>query len=133
VDEMPEHKNYIKTIDEKGSINISEDVVAAIIASATAEVAGVHGLYYSPSKEISQGISRKGIAKSVKLQIDGEKIVADVYILLAREHCANDVGQDVQEAVITAVEDSVGATISTVNVHICGVVLKKKPQPTAEK
>jgi uncharacterized alkaline shock family protein YloU len=130
---MPENRHYIKIVDEKGSINISEDVVAAIIASAAAEVKGVHGLYYSPSKEVSPTISRKGIAKSVKLHIDGEKIVADIYILLAREHCANEVGVDVQKAVITAVEDSVGATINTVNVHICGVVLKKKPQPAAEK
>ena len=130
---MPESRHYIKTVDESGSINISEDVVAAIVAAATAEVKGVHGLYYSAGKELSQAISKRGISRSVKLVIHEDDIQVDVYVLLAKDYSASDVGADVQKAIMSAVEDSVGVKVSAVNVHICGVSLKSKPQPQPEK
>jgi len=130
---MPENKTYLKTADESGSINISEDVIAAIVATAAAEVKGVHGLYYSPGKELSQAISRRGVARSVKVIIGKSDVQVDIYILLSKDSSASEVGADVQKAIISAVEDSVGATVSSVNVHICGVVLKRKPQSQPEK
>ena len=123
---MPEQKNYIRTIDENGSINISEDVIAAIVAAAASEVKGVYGLYYSPSREIRQTISRKEVSKSVKLTIDEDDISVSVYILLYKNHAANEVGAEVQKAIISAVEDATGKIVKEVNVHICGVVLKDK-------
>ena len=125
---MAEQKSYIRTTDENGSINISEDVIAAIAAAAATEVKGVYGLYYSPSKELRQTISRKEVSKSVKLIIDGNDIFVNVYILLSKNHAANEVGVEVQKAIITAVEDAIGIIVKEVNVHICGVVLKSKPQ-----
>ena len=130
---MSEQKNYIRTTDENGSINISEDVIAAIVAAAATEVNGVYGLYYSAHKEATMKISRKEISKSVKLEIDGDDIGVSVYILLSKSHSANEVGVDVQKAVISAVEDAAGVRVREVNVHICGVVLKSKPQPAVEK
>ena len=130
---MSDQKTYIRTIDENGSINISEDVIAAIVAAAATETKGVYSLYYSASKEAAQKISRKEISKSVKLEIDENNIGVNVYILLMKGHSANEVGVDVQKSVITAVEDAAGVKVREVNVHICGVVLKSKPQPAAEK
>ena len=130
---MSEHKTYIRTTDENGSINISEDVIAAIVAAAATETKGVFSLYYSASKEAAHKISRKEISKSVKLEIDGNNIGVNVYILLSKGYSANEVGVDVQKSVINAVEDAAGVKVREVNVHICGVVLKNKPQPAAEK
>ena len=130
---MAEQKSYIRTIDENGSINISEDVIAAIVAAAATEVKGVFSLYYHASKEAALKISRKEISRSVKLVIDGDDIVVDVYILLARGFCANEVGIEVQKAVMSAVLDSAGVKVREVNVHICGVMLKSKPQTVTEQ
>ena len=130
---MSDQKTYIRTTDENGSINISEDVIAAIVAAAATETKGVYSLYYSASKEAAHKISRKEISKSVKLTIDGDDIGVNVYILLAKGHSANEVGVDVQNAVISAVEDAAGVKVREVNVHICGVMLKSKPQSAAEK
>jgi len=130
---MSDQKTYIRTIDENGSINISEDVIAAIVAAAATETKGVYSLYYSASKEAAQKISRKEISKSVKLEINGDDIGVTVYILLAKGYSANEVGVDVQKTVITAVEDATGVKVREVNVHICGVMLKSKPQSTTEK
>ena len=122
---MGEQKEYIRYTDEKGSINICEDVVAIIAASAAVEVAGVHSLYYAHGKEISQFIGRKGFARGVKLQIDGEEVVVDVHIIAELGSSVSEVGVAIQKAVISAVEDAVGAKVSAVNVHVSGVALKR--------
>ena len=130
---MSEQKRYIKTIDESGSINISEDVIAAIVADAATEVKGVFSLYYAANREATQKISRKEISRSVKLEINEDNIVVNISILLAKGHAANEVGVEVQNAIKTAALDAAGIKVSEVNVHICGVMLKSKPKTPADK
>ena len=122
---MGENKGYIRSSDEKGSINISEDVVAVIAAAATVDVSGVHGLFFASGKELTNMVGKKGLSKGVKLVIDGEDVIVDVYILTELGFSVSEVGAEVQKAVISAVEAAVGVTVTAVNVHICGVSLKK--------
>jgi len=122
---MGENKGYIRSSDEKGSINISEDVVAVIAAAATVDVSGVHGLFFASGKELTNMVGKKGLSKGVKLVIDGEDVIVDVYILTELGFSVSEVGAEVQSAVISAVEAAVGVTVTAVNVHICGVSLKK--------
>ena len=123
---MAESKEYIRSIDERGSINISEDVVAIIAAAAAAEVEGVHGPFYSYGKDITNMLAKKGPARGVKLSNDDDNITIDVHIITEMGFSVSDVGVKVQKAVISAIEGAVGVTIGAVNVHICGIVLKKE-------
>ena len=123
---MPENKSYIMSADDKGSINISEDVVAVIVAVAAAEVDGVHGPFISQNKETPGMIVRKGLSKGVKLHIDGDDISIDVNIIVEIGFSVSEVGIEVQKAVLSAVEDAVGVKVRAVNVSICGIALKKK-------
>lgn len=122
---MGESKGYIRSIDEKGSINISEDVVAVIAAAAAAEAEGVHTMFFTPGKELTNMLGRKGLARGVKLLIEEDDIVIDVYIIAKIDHSVSEVGAEVQRLVMSAVEAAVGVAVKAVNVHICGVALKK--------
>jgi uncharacterized alkaline shock family protein YloU len=122
---MGEQKGYIKNSDEKGSINISEDVVAIIAAAAAAEVEGVQGLFFPHGRELTQMIGRRGMSRGVRLNIDGDKVIIDVYVMVEMGHSVSEVGVEIQGAVASAVEAAVGITVSAVNIHICGVALKK--------
>ena len=122
---MGESKGYIRNSDEKGSINISEEVVAVVAAAAAIEVDGVYGLFYSHGKELTNALSKKVLSRGVKLLIDGDDVSIDVYIIAYIGHSVNEVGADIQRAVASAVEAAVGVSVSAVNVHICGVSLKK--------
>jgi len=123
---MGESKGYIRNTDEKGSINISEEVVAVIAAAATLDVDGVHCLFFSFGKEPANMLSRKVLSKGIKLHIDEDSIAIDVFVIASIGYSVNEVGADIQRAVASAVEASVGVTVNAVNVHICGVSLKKK-------
>jgi len=122
---MPDSKGYIKTSDEMGSINICQSVVAVIAASAAVENDGVYGLYQSPGRELTTVSSKKGISRGVKININEDDITVDVYFIANLGYAVNEVGEAVQKAVKNAIEEAVGATVSEVNIHICGVSLKK--------
>ena len=122
---MAENKGYIRNTDEKGSINISEDVVAIIAAAAATEVGGVHGLFYTPGKELTNMLGRKGLAKGVKMLIEGEDLTIDIYVIAEMGYSVSEIGAEIQKAVMSAVEAAVGIAVKSVNVHICGVSLKK--------
>jgi len=122
---MGESKIYIRNADEKGSINISEDVIAVIAASSAMEVDGVNAFFYSHGKEITRKIGKKGFSKGVDLVIDGDEVTIDVHIIVDMGYSVSEVGAAIQKAVVTAVEDAVGAKVVAVNVHIRGVALRK--------
>ena len=125
---MPENKGYIRNSDEKGSINISEEVIAVIAATAAAEVEGVHGPYVSYGVEFASIRGRKGLARGVKISIDNDDVSIDINIIVEIAYSVKEVGTEVQKAVISAIEDAVGVKVRSVNVNVCGIALKKKPE-----
>ncbi|MDR2665057.1 MAG: Asp23/Gls24 family envelope stress response protein [Oscillospiraceae bacterium] len=125
---MPENREYVTCAGERGSINISEDVIALIAAGETLAVEGVASLVSSPGKEIIDIIGRKGAPRGVKINIDGKSVAIDVFIMIELGRSVNDTGGAVQRAVKEAVESSVGLEATVVNVHVCGISLKKHKQ-----
>ena len=128
---MGENKGYIRTSDEKGSVNIAEEVIAVIAATTAIDVDGVHGLYISHSKELTSLNGKKGLSKGVKLSIDEDNIVIDVHIIAEMGYSVSEVGAEVQKAVISAISSAVGVTVATVNVHVCGIAHEKGKKPDA--
>jgi len=127
---MPDSKGYIKSSDDKGSINICQNVVAVIAAAAVVENDGVYGLYQSPGRELTTVSGKKGISRGIRINIDEDNITVDVYFIANLGFAVNEVGAAVQKAVKSAIEEAVGATVNAVNIHICGVSLKKAKPTT---
>ncbi len=123
---MSENKEYITYSEEKGSVNISEEVVAVIAATAATEVDGVAGLYPAHGRDIAELLGKKSLSRGVKIRIEDKKITAEVYIMAEMGSAVSDVGTAVQEAVATAIESSTGLTIEAVNIHICGIALHRE-------
>lgn len=123
---MGEIKDYITYPEDRGSINISEDVIAAVVGNAVLEVDGVTGLYTTPGRDIAEMIGKKGLAKGVKLTMNENELDADVFITAEMGASMTKVGSAVQDSVSAAVEAGVGLKVNSVNVHICGVTLKKR-------
>ena len=122
---MGDNKGYITSTDERGSINISEEVIALIAASAATEVEGVHGLFMSHGRDLAQMLSRKSLSRGVKIGVEEKNVTIDINIMADMGCAVNEVGAEVQKAVKSAVEAAAGLTVNTVNIHICGIYLKK--------
>jgi len=123
---MGENREYITHPDEKGSINIAEDVVAIIAAEAALETEGVAALSASLGKDIAELLGgKKNLSKGVRVTCEGDVLTLDVYIIAKLGAAVNKVGAAAQEAVAQAVESTTGFAPSAVNVHVCGVALDK--------
>lgn len=122
---MSESKEYLVQPVEKGSVNISEEVVAAIAALAISDVEGVCGLSSSFTADLAEMLGRKNMAKGVKIAIEEETVTVECFVVIAYGCEIPAVAANIQSAVITAVESMTGLKVAAVNVDICGISTPK--------
>ena len=122
---MAETRDYISYTDEDGSVNISDEVLIVIAGSAAAETEGVHALYPTYSHDIGDLLNKKTLARSVKIVVEEQDVSLDVFIIVDVGYAINAVAVAVQKAVSEAIESSIGLKPTAVNIHVCGISLKK--------
>jgi len=122
---MAETRAYISYTDEDGSVNVCDEVISILAASAATEVEGVYALYPTYGRDIGELLSKKALARSVKIDIDDSRVTIDLFIIVELGAEINVVAANVQKSVAEAVESSVGSKPEAVNVHVCGISLKK--------
>ena len=122
---MADNKDYITYSENKGSINISEEVIASIAANAALETEGVAGLSGTITKDIAELLGKKSTSKGVKITIEDNSLKVYVFVIAKLGFAVNKVGEDVQKAVISEIESATGFSVDEVNVRICGVSLER--------
>jgi len=116
---MAENKEYMIHQEEDGAIQISEDVVASIASSTAAEVDGVSAMMSANVSDLMGG--KKMTAKGIRVEMDGEGIVVNLFILLRYGCAVSEVAQKVQSSVFAALEGMTGFQVNAVNVHVGGI------------
>ena len=124
---MADSKEYMTLPEENGSINISEEVIAAIAVGAVREVEGVSGMMTSMGNSVTDLVNnrkkaQKG-AKGVKIDMTGTTLALDLYLTVQYGHAIPEVAENAQKAVASAVEAMTGCPVGTVNIHVGGVTL----------
>lgn len=120
---MAESKQYITQVQENGSVMISEDVIAAIIAHAVNDVEGVVSLNVKPGTDIVELIGKKNWGKGMKITIgENDALYIDCNVTVSYGQSVVTVAKAVQEAITNALEAMAGVTIAAVNVNVCGIV-----------
>ena len=124
---MADSKEYMTLPEGNGSINISEEVIAAIAVGAVREVEGVSGMMTSMGNSVTDLVNnrknaQKG-AKGVKIDMTGTALALDLYLTVQYGHAIPEVAENAQKAVASAVEAMTGCPVGTVNIHVGGVTL----------
>lgn len=122
---MSESKEYLVQPVDKGTVNISEEVVAAIAALAISEVEGVFGLSSSFTADLAELLGRKNMSKGVKLTIADEVVTVECYVVITYGYEIPGVAAAIQEGVVNAVESMTGLKVAAVNVDIVGISAPK--------
>ncbi|NLC72376.1 MAG: Asp23/Gls24 family envelope stress response protein [Ruminococcaceae bacterium] len=120
---MPE--NYISSQSEKGTINISEEVVVSMVRAAINEIDGVATLTNNTGVELAELLGIKSPSKCVKVQIENGIMNIDTIIMVRYGMNVVNVANQVQESVTNAVESMTGMGTPVVNVHVSGVAFDK--------
>ena len=124
---MAESKEYMTLPEENGSINISEEVIAAIAVGAVREVEGVSGMMTNLGSSVTDLVNnrknaQKGV-KGVKIDMTGAALVLDLYLTVQYGTPIPEVAGNAQKAVASAVEAMTGCAVEAVNIHVGGVTL----------
>jgi uncharacterized alkaline shock family protein YloU len=109
---MAENKRYITQVQENGTVMISEDVVAAIVANAVKEVEGVDSLHTRKSWS----------GKNMKITIaEDNTLVIDCNLVVKFGFSVIDVAKNTQDAITAAVESMTGVQVAQANVNVCHI------------
>ena len=124
---MGESREYMTLPEENGSINISEEVIAAIAVGAVRDVEGVSGMMTNLGGSVTDLVNNKRNAQKgaqgVKIDMTGTALTLDVYLTVQYGHPIPEVAENAQKAVINAVEAMTGCSVGAVNVHVGAVTL----------
>ena len=119
---MAESRDYMTLPEEKGTVNISEEVLAAVVVGAVREVEGVSGMMTPMGGGVNTANARKS-AKGVKIDMSGDALRVDIYLMVDYGHPIPEVAENVQNAVFSSIEAMTGCPVEAVNVHVGGVSL----------
>lgn len=120
---MAENKQYVKQVQNNGSLMISEDVIAAIVAHAASEVDGVVSSNSKTGVDLVELIGKKNWGKGTKITVlEDNSILIECNVYVSYGHSVIDVANEVQSAVTSALEAMASIKIASVDVNVCGIV-----------
>lgn len=108
--------------EELGRIRVSPQVVALIVALAAADVPGVAWLNARSGGQRRPLRSPEEMGRAVRLDVEGETVLADIYLTVERGVNMMEVGTAVQRAASEAIRRTLGLYSQAVNVFIVDVV-----------
>ena len=115
---MADNKQYVTQVQENGTVLISEDVIATIVANALTEVDGV-------VKGGSEVVGKKHWGKGIRIAIaEDNSLSVGCNIIVGYGESVVNVAKAVQENVAMAIESVTGVTVTDVNVNVCGIIRK---------
>ncbi|MDR1150219.1 MAG: Asp23/Gls24 family envelope stress response protein [Clostridiales bacterium] len=110
--------------DEKGQLQVSEEVIAIIANNAALEIQGVVNNNYNLAKRLW---GKKKILKDIKIDFSGEeKINIFMNISIDFGYKIPEVMQEVQKNVKISIENMTGLTVEQIDLNITGINLTKK-------
>ena len=120
---MADSKQYVTQLQDNGSVQISEDVIAAIVSHAACEVDGVVGINVKPGADIAELIGKKNWGRGLKITIlENNSVSIDCNLTVNYGQNVVAVAKAAQAAITNALESISGIQIDAVNVNICGIV-----------
>lgn len=120
---MADNKQYVMQAQENGSVQISEDVIAAIVSHAACEVEGIFGVNAKPGAEIIELIGKKNWGKGVIVTVnETNSIVIECNLIAIFGKNVVETAKAAQVAIINALESLSAIEINSVNVNICGII-----------
>lgn len=114
-------KGYTLQTSDKGTINISVDVLATIAALATTETDGVLSIGENLKYDQIAKTGIKASSKTIRVEVIDQVASVEVAIVVAFGSSIPKVVAAVQDRVSSAITNMTGLDVAEVNVSIIGI------------
>jgi uncharacterized alkaline shock family protein YloU len=118
---------------ENGQVKISDDVVLIIAGIATNGVKGVCSTRTGMADGISNLFSKNNYTKGIKVEVNENVVVLDIFINVEYGCKIGEVAKEVQLTVKKEIETMTDLTVASVNVHVQNIVTEKEKEKEKEK
>ncbi len=108
-----------------GVIRIADEVVSTVAGLAAIEVEGVASMSGGWGTDLVEKLGKKNFGKGIKVEINDNETTIDIFITIQFGYPIPQVAENVQKEVKMAVETMTGLNVSSVNVHVVSVAMKK--------
>lgn len=117
-----ERKSYtIQSDNNKGEVQIADEVVAIIAALAATEVDGVASMAGNVTNELVSRLGMKNLSKGVKVDILEGVVTVSLALILKYNYSIVEVTGKIQEKVKAAIENMTGLEVADINIRVAGV------------
>jgi uncharacterized alkaline shock family protein YloU len=110
---------------EFGQVKISDDVIIIIAGIATSGVKGVSTTRTGVAEGISNLFSKNNYSKGIKVEINENTVVLDIFINVEYGYKISEVAREVQSAVKKEIETMTDMHVAAVNVHVLNIIQEK--------
>jgi len=118
---------------EYGQVKISDDVVIIIAGIATSGIKGVNTTRTGVAEGISNLFSKNNYSKGIKVEINENTVVLDIFINVEYGYKINEVAREVQAAVKKEIETMTDLQVASVNVHVLNIIQEKDKDKDKDK
>lgn len=108
-----------------GQVKISDDVIIIIAGIATSSVKGVSATRTGVADGISNLFSKNNYSKGIKVEINENIVVLDIFINVEYGYRISEVAKEVQATVKKEVETMTDMEVAAVNVHVLNIIQDK--------
>lgn len=119
-------------IFEFGQVKISDDVVIIIAGIATGGVKGVSTTRTGVAEGFSNLFSKNNYSKGIKVEINENTVVLDIFINVEFGYKISEVAKEVQAAVKKEIETMTDMQVAAVNVHVLNIIQEKEKDKDKE-
>ena len=123
--EIDKNEMLVSEENSTGVVKIADDVVAMIASLAATEVEGVSALSGHITYSDVPRLSRKNLAKAVRIAVEDGVVKASLSVYLKYGYSIPKTCTLVQDKVKSAIENMTGLTVSDVDISIAGVDVDK--------
>ena len=114
----------------QGKTTVSPDVLVTIARLSALSVPGV-----SRMAQVPGGVNRlfkRGIGDGVRIQVEDNVVIANLYLLLKPHVNIREVSRNVQHQVARALQEMVGMEVGEIEIHIEDIDMDEEPEAQSE-
>jgi len=106
-----------------GTIDISNDVIAAVAGGAAVDCYGIVGM--ASKNQIKDGISeilrKENFSRGIIVRQEDDELHIDMYIIVSYGTKISEIAHNVQTKVKYTLNNTLGLTVDSINIYVQGV------------
>lgn len=122
-----------ENLTDLGKVEISPEVIEIIASMAASEVEGVANMYSGFATGVVGKISRKQYGKGVKVELTDDGILVDVQLQMKYGVSIPIVAQKVQDNILQTLKTMTALEVSSINIHVAGIVFDQPEKHKTEE